>query len=486
MTEVLTATAGNPEQRDRIPRSTKIAYGLGMSLDMWGIWLYQGAAWGVFNIYLKVDARWVGLALTLIRVYDAFSDPLAGWFSDNFRSKYGRRRPFILVAGILCGLGLPGLFLVSPHWSGDQIFGLPALFWYMLVSSMIYIPIFSCYTVPYNSLANELTPDYDERTSLMTYKGAMQKIFELANFYALRFTNLSWFLLPEVGKKNTLLGMQVYTSILGVMMAIFAIIIFLKVKERYYESVVLKTTARVPLIASFWETLKCQPFRMMVGMGASFALGTSMVGTLGYYATVYYVCRGNTVMGDNWNFWVGVSYAIGGFIGAFAFNKVSQFTGKRGAVVVAACCAIVGYGAGSWFLYTPAIPWLQTLASATMAFGAAGLWMLSGSIGADVIDYDELHTGKRREGSFTGVAQYILKLGGSAGGVLAGMALAQAGFDPKLQVQSAHTILWLRIMFASIPVAGLILAIIFILRMPLTKAVCEDIRAKLEARRGKV
>jgi len=111
----------------------------------------------------------------------------------------------------------------------------------------------------------------------------MQKIFEVGNFYALRFTNLAWFLLPGTGKKNTLLGMQVYTSILGVLMALFAIIIFFRVKERYYEKVVVKTRERISLKSSFYETLKCRPFRMMMGYGAAFTLGTSMVGSLGYY-----------------------------------------------------------------------------------------------------------------------------------------------------------------------------------------------------------
>ena len=112
----------------------------------------------------------------------------------------------------------------------------------MLLSSVIYIPIFSTYTVPYNSLANELTPDYDERTSLMTYKSAMQKVFEVAMFFALQFTTLNWFLIPGTTKHNTLFGMQVYTSALGVIMAIFAIIMFIRLREPYYESIVLKTT----------------------------------------------------------------------------------------------------------------------------------------------------------------------------------------------------------------------------------------------------
>jgi GPH family glycoside/pentoside/hexuronide:cation symporter len=472
--------------RDRIPVPTKISYGLGTALDMWGFWLYPGVAFAVFNIYLGVDPWLVGLALTLIRIYDAISDPIAGWISDNFRSKFGRRRPFILVAGVLAGLGLPALFLVSPSWTTHSFLGLSSIFWYMMGSSLVYIPIMAMYTVPYNSLGAEMTPDYEERTSVMTYKGSMQKIFEVANFYALRFTNLSWFLLPgTVVGKNTLAGMQVYSCILGSLMAIFSIVIFFRVKERYYEKVVVKTKQRISLKASLYETLKCKPFRVIMGYGAMFTLSTSMVGSLGYYATVYYVCGGNTINGDNWNFWMGVAFMIGGFFGAPLLGQVARATQKKTAVMVAASIGILGYG-GSWFLYTPAIPWLQTIASGTMGLAAAGLWMLHGSIGADVIDYDELTMGIRREGSFTACGSYVLKLGNSMGGFVAGLILGWAGFNSILGAQSPNTIFWIRAMLASIPVVGLVGVILIISRLDLTKQKCEEIRTVLEKRRGNV
>ncbi len=470
--------------RDRLSVHTKIAYGLGSGLDMWGLWLYPAVAFAVFNIYLGVEPWLVGLALTLIRIYDAFADPIVGWISDNIRSKYGRRRPFILIAGVLSGIGLPLLFMVSPSWVEINFLGVSAAFWYMVISSLIYIPIISSFTVPYNSLSNEMSPDYDERTSIMTYRSAMQKIFELANFYALRFTNLAWFLIPN-GGKNTLLGMRVYTSILGIIMAIFAIIIFLRVKERYYDKIVVNLKEKVSIKSSFYETLKCRPFRMMMGYGAAFTLGTSMVGSLGYYTTVYYVCAGDTISGDNWNFWMGIAFMIGGFLGAPTLNRVAHYIEKRNAVIVAGVIGIIGYG-GSWYLYTPLIPWLQTIASGIMGMSAAGLWMLHSAIGADIIDYDELETGKRREGSFTACSSYILKLGNSGGYFISGLILGWAGFDSSVAIQTPDTIFWIRTMLASIPVIGLIIVIMFILQVKLTKQKCAEIRTQLEERRGTV
>jgi GPH family glycoside/pentoside/hexuronide:cation symporter len=471
--------------RDRVPVLTKMAYGLGTALDMWGLWLYPSVGFAVFSIYLGVDAKWVGLAMTLIRLYDAFSDPFVGWISDNVRTKYGRRRPFILIAGILCGLGLPILFSVSPAWSGKTFLGISAVFWYMIVSNMIYIPVFSAFTVPFNSLANELTPDYEERTSIMTYRSAMQKVFEAATFYALRFTNLACFLIPGTNKQNVLRGMQVYTCILGVIMAVFAIIIFLRVKERYYDKLVVKGQDSISLKSAFYETLTCRPFLFMLLVGASFNLGTSMIGTLGYYATVFYVCGGNSALGNDWNFWMGLSFMLGGLIGAPVLNRVAYVAGKRNALIVTAFIGMISYAA-SWYLYNPHIQWLQTVASGLMGLTASGLWMLYGAICADVIDYDELHTGKRREGSFTSCGTYILKLGNSLGGFFAGYIISQLGGNAALQSGTPQTILWIRILLAGIPILGMALVIIFISQVPLTKKICEEIRVTLEARRGKV
>src|SRR5208283_3187734 len=116
-----------------------------------------------------------------------------------------------------------------------------------------------------------------------------------------------------------------------------------------------------------------------------------------------------------------------------------------------------------------------------MGLTASGLWMLYGSICADVIDYDELHTGKRREGSFTSCGTYILKLGNSLGGFFSGFIISQLGGNAALQSGTPQTILWIRIMLASIPIVGMALVILFIFQVPLTKKICEDIRVTLEA-----
>jgi len=100
----------------------------------------------------------------------------------------------------------------------------------------------------------------------------------IGNFLAFKFTTLAWFLIPGTGQKNTLMGIQVYTAILGVVMAIFAIIIFLKTKERYYEKVVVKTTKKISILSGLGETLRCKPFRNLMIMGGNINVNSPVKG----------------------------------------------------------------------------------------------------------------------------------------------------------------------------------------------------------------
>ena len=467
--------------------ASKLIYGLGTALDMWGHWLYPSVAYAVFMSYLGVRPAWVGTALMLNRLLDALSDPFFGWLSDNTRTRFGRRRPFLLFGGLAAGLGLPVLFLfIAPHWSEKQIFA------YMLVSSILYVPLMSSFNMPFQSLGAEMTPDYNERSSVMSIKGAVQKVMEVGNFAALqvatwaglRFTTASG---DGPIKPNTLLGMQIYTCCLGVLMIVFSMTMFFCLRERYYSKVVEQKQQRVKLTEAFWETLKCRPFRIQLLFTFAFALGNSVVGSLGYIATRYVVCNGEEVAAANWNTWMGVAASVGGFIGALLLAKIANVYGKRHAAIVTCLLAYGAYLSGWWF-YSPTVQWLQVVYSGLVALVCASFWMLSGSMGADCMDYDEIDTGKRREGSFSACSSYTQKLGLSLGAGAAGWLLPLINFDAQLPggVQSASTIIGIKAYLVGIPLVGVTVALLLVLQFPITREIAADLRAKLEARRGKV
>jgi GPH family glycoside/pentoside/hexuronide:cation symporter len=175
-----------------------------------------------------------------------------------------------------------------------------------------------------------------------------------------------------------------------------------------------------------------------------------------------------------------------GFCGIPVYTKLSRILGKKKAMIAVQICAIA-VSLSSWWLYTPAIDWLQVLYSGFTAFTGAGFWILYLSMTADVIDADELETNKRREGAFSACGSWILKLGVAIGSWASGEILSQTGFDATLGGnQTAHAIFTMRLLFATIPVVGSILALIFVIKFPLTPERMEEIRVSLEARRGKV
>jgi GPH family glycoside/pentoside/hexuronide:cation symporter len=122
-----------------------------------------------------------------------------------------------------------------------------------------------------------------------------------------------------------------------------------------------------------------------------------------------------------------------------------------------------------------------------IAFTGAGFWTLLYSILADVVDYDELKTGKRREGAFAGCNSWITKVGMALGAGISFFILGWIGFDAKLEGnQTEHTLFMIRVLLAVIPIVGLACALVALARFPLTQEKMADIRAQLEARRGKV
>lgn len=462
-------------QTGKISIPEKLAYGAGSANDAWGNWLLPGIAWPVFNVFLGLAPELVSLGLLWNRLIDAVSDPFFGWASDNTRSRWGRRRPYILIGSILSGLGMAAFFgFLQPGWSSA------AYYWYLVIGSGVLITLVSCFNMPYQSLGAEMSPDYQERTSVFAYRGGMQKLAEIGNFGAGAFITMAVF------GGNMLLGAKVFGCLIGLLMAIVGIVVFFMVKERHYAHVAAQQHVKVGLVETLTEALKCQPFRVQLAMAIVYGTCTSMIGTLGLYTTVYYVCGGDWALGGRWNLGMGASMVLLGFLGVPFFSSVAHRIGKKGALQLVLVMSMLAYAA-TWFLYDPEHPWLQILTSGFNAFTMAGFWMLYGAIGADVMDFDELQSGKRREGAFSACGSYLMKIGLAIGMGASGFVLKWSGFDEKLGGnQTVEALTTMRIFLAVIPIIGLVLAFIALSRFKLTRNQSEQIRLDLEARRGKV
>jgi GPH family glycoside/pentoside/hexuronide:cation symporter len=329
-----------------------------------------------------------------------------------------------------------------------------------------------------------MTPDYHERTTVQQIRSAIQKLPELAMFAAAQFTTLAIFY-DSKGKPDVLLGAQVYTSILGAIMVAVSIAMFFMVRERYYATVVVAHGSKVPFRDTLYRTLKNRHFRILLSAMMAYGMATAMVSVLGYYTTVYHVCKGDLTLAGQWNTAMGVAGMVFGFAGIPFFGAIAKRKGKRAGLIAVFIGAIAAF-IGDWWFYNPAYPALQLLACGFVAFTGAGFWTIYGSALADVMDDDELETGQRREGSFSACQSWISKAGMAVGNGASGWILQFTGFDSKLPVQSENVIFVIRLLLSGIPVIGLVIALIVVLRMTLTEKRMGEIRVALEGRRGTV
>ncbi|HEY5958733.1 MAG TPA: MFS transporter, partial [Polyangiaceae bacterium] len=434
MTTSTTQLAEAVDRQDKLPLRTKFSYAMGGTTDIFGHWLYNNLANPVFVTFFGLTPTAVSGAVGLTRLVDAFTDPLFGWLSDNTRTKWGRRRPFILFGSILSGLLLPCLFMVPSSWNHNQIF------WFMVLSATLYAPIISAYNMPYQSLGAELTPSYHERTSIMSWKAYTQKVSGMLTGAAFSFATLPIFNDHSTGKPDVARGSTWCAAICGAIMILSGLLNFFNVRERYYEKA--KNQGKIQFFKVFSETFTCKPYLVLLGIALVYAVPTGLVGSFAYYSTTYYVCPNDLHEAANIYSWAGVSYAIMGIMGVPVAAGLSRKLGKKRALTYVLGAGVVAFGSSFW-LYTPQYPWLSVFANGLSGFAATGLWVVLPSMAADVVDFDEIRSGKRLEGAFQSSFTWVFKVGMSLSMFIAGPLLDTfAGFDSKLGGHQAPDTLW--------------------------------------------
>ncbi len=455
----------------------KAAYAFGGTIDIFGHWLYFGLMQPVFVGFLQLSPSLLGVAQAAARLTDAFTDSYFGWRSDNTRSRWGRRRPYVLVGSLLAGAALPCLFAASRTWSAST------LFWFVLLTACGYAPILSCYNMPYQSLGAELTPDTDERTAVMSWRGVVQTLAGVANAWAWWFAVRPWFADAD-GSPNLARGAMWAGALAGGVMILAGLGTVCFVGERYYP------LARQQERARFWtmtrQAFRCQPFRILLLALVLFAVPASMVGALSWYVLYYHVLAANPGEAALYVGLAGTAYSI---LGA-ACIPFAVWLARRIGKGRALQCALYGGSvalASSFVLYTPAAPLLSVVCHGLFGIATSGFfWVLLPSMLADVIDFDELEGGKRREGTYASILSYVLKFGTTLTLLVTGPLIELTGFDAGKAVQSPTTVMGLRILFAVVPATAALLAALALRRYPLTRDAMTAIRARLEARRGAV
>ena len=208
---------------DRIPPIKKLIYGIGafannLLADALGRMMF------VLNIGLGMSPTLVGALGGLPRLLDALTDPLMGYISDNTRSRWGRRRPFIFLGAILAGI-IFALLWQLPRGQSESFY-----FWFFLIGSLLFFLAYTMYATPWVALGYERTPDYHERTRLMGVQFFIGSTVYLITPYIQGFVAIEW-LFSDVVEGAAWLGL-----IVGVVVICTGIVPALFLRERFKDS----------------------------------------------------------------------------------------------------------------------------------------------------------------------------------------------------------------------------------------------------------
>jgi len=285
-------------------------------------------------------------------------------------------------------------------------------------------------------------------------------------------------------------GMRYISIIIGVVIMVLGVIPAIFLKERYYESDVVQNQKKISLIKSFGETFSNKPFVILCLLTVFFLMGQAIFDGYGRYVGTYYVLGGDWGEGAKFAGYGTFLYTVFSLIFIPIFRNLSEKIGKKKVLIIAISIALMSY-LTTWWTNDPEHPYLMLLNTVFVGIGYAGLWLMLPSMQADVIDYDELKTGERREGSFSSIYSWVLKFSFMIGFLISGPLLEMTGFDAetidKLDPASLEKIYTnMRIGYMIIPGVALTIALLLLMKFPITAEKAAEIRRKLELRRGKV
>ena len=464
---------------DRIPFTHKLIYGLGAFVNN-TLADAIGRMMIVLNLGLGMSPALVGLLGALPRLTDAFTDPLVGYASDNTRTRWGRRRPYIFVGAISVAIVFTLLWQLPPGKSEGWYF------WYFLAGSLIFFLAYTIYATPWVALGYELTPDYHERTRLMGVQNFFGNIAYMISPYFLAIMYLPVFGDVVTGAGYLAMVIAVVVIGLGLLPAIFLRERFKDVAAAEGEEKKGSGVAHVVMdfLRGFGKTLSFKPFLKLCLATFLVFNGFILIAAFQSYVIIYYVFEGDQAAGSVFVGHSGLVQAIAALCVIALVTWLATKIGKRRAFFVSTGVSMVGY-AMKWFAYTPDNPWLVLIPAPLMAFGLAGLFTLMPSMVADVVDADEINTHERREGMYGSIFWWVVKLGQSVAILLGGILLVWTGFDVELGGnQSAETITLMRLCDAFIPCIASGIAIWAIATFSITEEKAYEIRAELEKRRG--
>jgi glycoside/pentoside/hexuronide:cation symporter, GPH family len=446
---------------DRLPRLTKFLYGI----SDFGFACTDTTMQVLFAIFMTdvvgVKPSYAALAIFIGRTWDYINDPLVGLLSDRLRSRWGRRRPFLLFGFIPFGIMFAMMWFRPPTENQFILCTYYAMAYFLFDTSYTFV------SMPYVALTPELTQDYDERTSLTTYRMAFSIIGSLVAFI-LPLAMIGT-MRPENSGRVFSMGI-----IFGAACAVPILLTFFGTREKveYY------TQSQPGLRESLRAVWKNRPFLFAAGIFLFTWTAVDIIQAFLLYFLKYRMhleAQSDLILG---------TIFITALVVLPFWNWLSRKTDKRlayigGMVFLSAIMVAL-------IFLSPSAGLPLVLSMAMLAgIGVSAIHVLTWAIIPDAVEVDELATGKRHEGMFYSLVTLFKKIASSIAIPLTLLVLDWSGYLSNAAVQKPTTILAIRILTGPVPSMFLLGGIIFALFYPLSRKGHAQARANLRARKEK-
>jgi len=432
----------------RLANRTKVFYGIAdlgismltASIQFFLLFFYTDIA--------GIDPALAGTALLVGKLtWDALNDPFFGYLSDRTRSRWGRRKPYMLLGALPFGLSIWLLFSLPPGLVGVKAF-LAVLGSFLLADTFQTVV-----SVPYYALSAELTRDYDERTSLISVRMIFTVLgyilgAALTTAVAGIFISLGW------TKNAAYSGMG---AVFGAVAVITLLVTTFGVKETPNPDL---QPARMPALSQIKHVLRNRPFVQYMIMSTIISISFTLLTSLLPYYLTYHL-----KMADQISFVMFVMLAtIGVFLLPWRYAARKMSKGPAYALGLAiACVAILG----AFFLPPEPTPLIYAVAFVA-GLGFSAQYVFPWSMIPDVIEVDQARTGERHEGIYFGVNSFLGKLTGALGIAASGWALKLYGYVPNV-AQTPHALFGIRFFFAVVPVIAFMVALPLLIWYPINR-----------------
>jgi Na+/melibiose symporter-like transporter len=459
----------DPMKKSSVPTSQKVVWGLGGFAENLSNNTILSLAYLIFGVGIGINPLYIGIALSASRILDALTDPIMGNITDNTVSRWGRRRPYIFGGAIFMALLFISIWY-TPR-DGSEIFQAV----YLIATCSLFYLAFTVWVIPFSGLGLEMVTDYDERTRLMTLRVIPSYIVGIliASLYAITLKSEWW-------GGDEVVGARYVGTIIGILILITGILPAIYCRERYAQ----KKQEKIKLLPAIIFTLKDKAFLMLVGSVFFVFVALFYMIPLLTYINLYHVCEGNKILTGKLGVITGPTQAVGQILATAAIGFFAKYFDKKHVLITGLIIGIVGYLI-SWFLFTPGNPYLAIIPPVVINIGLCACWVLNGSFSADICDYDELKTGRRREGMYSAVFGFLNKAAIALVMIMSGWVLAKLGFEGTDQQPSTEQLFTLRWTYIAIPTISMLAAILCMWKYPLTKKKVIEIQAELGIRKSK-